>query len=221
MNELNTLLSENLIFSVPLFIVIGIALLEGTLTLIGFGLSSIVDSIFPELNIETPEIESNGLTFSELFGWINKGRVPTLILLIIFLWLFSIIGLLIQHTNMILNNYYLNIYLVIIISLTLSIPTTRYFSYILSKIIPKDETSAISSNMFTGNECEIILGEATNHNFAEAKFKDSFNQIHYIRVISLLESDSFKKGDIAFIHSQINEKDFYIIKSINENLSRI
>jgi len=217
MNELNELLSNNLLFSIPVSIVMIIAILEGVLTLIGFGMSATLDSIFPEVDIPEVDISDidNGTSFSEIFGWINKGRVPVLIIFIIFFTSFGLIGLIIQNYYFSLHSEYFNQFFVFIISFCLSLPITRYLSSIIGRIMPKDETSAISNELFVGNIAEIVIGKATHNKFTEAKFKDTFGQTHYIRVKALIEGDSFEKGDKVFIHSKINDKDFFVIEDIN------
>ena len=92
------LANENLPFTVALAVMFGIAVLEGVMALMGFALSGVLDSLLPDMDfdieadvyadLETPS------PFSRLLGWLRVGKVPMLMLLIIFLTGFGLIGLL-------------------------------------------------------------------------------------------------------------------------------
>jgi len=215
MNEILELANSNPIFSTAIAIVFIIGVLEGVLSLIGAGMSSMLDSIMPELDIEIDMPDSGISTFSEVFGWLNKGRVPMLMIVLTFLTSFGLIGLITQFIWFSISGSYLYTLLVLPIAIIGSLPVVRIFSVILSKIMPRDETTAISTDQFIGGICTIVSGKASSTNFVEAKFKDQFNETHYIMVKSLNENETFEAKSEAFIHSKISEKRFLIIKTPN------
>jgi hypothetical protein len=61
-------------------------------------------------------------------------------------------------------------------------PLVRVAAKLISKIIPKDETTAIHSDDLIGRTAKIILGEAKPNSPAQAKVKDQFGQMHYVLV---------------------------------------
>jgi len=203
------LLNENPLFEISLLIVFFIGTLEILLTVVGIGLSQIFDSIIPESEIGT---------VSELFSWINKGKVPILILFLTFLTFFGIIGLFIQYISLNILNSQINNYIAIIFAFILSLPIVRIMSAFIAKIMPKDETDIIQRKSFEGKIAIITLGNATKEKAAEAKFKDDFGTTHYILVKPLNEEETFKEGDSVFIayNDPEDQTIFYIVKDPNK-----
>jgi len=81
---------ENFYFGVALGLMLGIALLEGISTLFGVALSGVVDSI---LNLDiggdfdfdpATDIDADN-ALSKMFSWLRIGKVPVIMLLIVFL----------------------------------------------------------------------------------------------------------------------------------------
>ena len=73
-------------FTAAILVMFGIALLEGVGLLFGAGISSIVDSLFPSLDVDVdlPDSGHDGI-LSKFSGWINYRKVPVLILFVCFL----------------------------------------------------------------------------------------------------------------------------------------
>ena len=215
MENLLLILGNNPVFATALFVLLGIAVLEGILSLLGFGVTSIFDTFFPEADIPSIEVDNPSTTFSELFSWLNKGRVPVVMLFISFLGAFGTIGIFIQENLNYFMGYRLNVYIAIAISLIISFPIIRYFSIILGRILPKDETTAVSKSSFIGNYATIILGTATYTNFVQAKFIDIYNQEHYVMVQSGSKTDIFKEGDQCLLMKELESGVFLVMKDPN------
>ncbi len=121
------LAGPNTPFAVALGLMIAIALAEGVGTLMGLGLSSMIDSLLPEVDLpdaDLPEIDAPDFDadvsggafpgdietvaagtdasgagqgiFSQILGWLCFGRVPALIILVIFLTGFGLVGYVLQ-----------------------------------------------------------------------------------------------------------------------------
>ncbi len=97
------LAQENLPFTISLGLMVGIGLLEGVTTLLGFGVSSFIESLLPDFDIDLDldadaDISHGGdigsaSALSKMLSWFNIGRVPILVLFILFLLGFGIMGL--------------------------------------------------------------------------------------------------------------------------------
>lgn len=217
MLEISSLLEHNQLFSVTLAIVFIIGIMEGLLSLVGVGMSAMLDSFMPELDINVDMPDTQISTFSEIFGWINKGRVPMLMLVLTFMTFFGLIGLNIQSVWFHFTGHYIYTVIVAVISFILAMPFVSYFSLVLSKVMPRDETTAISTKTFIGETCTIINEAATDHKFVEAKFKDLFGEVHYIMVKSADKGVVFHRGAKGLIVSQINDKKFLISSNVSSN----
>ena len=65
-------------FSVALALMFGIAILEGVTSLLGFALSSVIDSLLPDLDLEVDlaaEMETPS-PLSRMLSWLRVGQVP-------------------------------------------------------------------------------------------------------------------------------------------------
>lgn len=205
---------ENYIFSAAIFLMLGIAVLEGLLMVVGFGISNTIQHMFP--NIDAPELELQTTeinTFTEFFSWLKKGKVPVLMLFIVFLTVFGLIGLGLQYLTM--NK--VSQYIMIIPTLIVSLPIVSYTSLYLSKIMPRDETTAVSKITFVGKIAEITNGTTMKGMPTEAKVVDDFNYTHYIMVEPLSEAETFKKGDKVLVYSIKNDTIFYITEESVKN----
>lgn len=213
MNETTFLLElakNNQIFSIALSIVFIVGTLEMVFSLVGASISSLFEGILPDIDIPDTDTD-NFSSFADIFSWLNKGRVPLIMIFLIFLTFFGLSGLIIQAIAFYLKSSYLFTPVAVIIAFIVTLPLTRLSSVFLAKIMPRDETTVVSTNSFIGETCEIVLGTATYEKFVEAKIKDQFNETHYIMVKAANEGESFHKGDKVFIKSKINNKKFTVI----------
>ncbi|WP_288129053.1 YqiJ family protein [Microbulbifer sp.] len=185
----------NQLFTGALVLMLMIAVLEGVMTLIGAGLSDLLDNLLPDfdINAEVPDTGlSGGLT--KLLGWLRFGEVPALILLIAFLVSFGISGLLIQ---MFLEAYLgtlLPAWILAMPVLLLALPQVRFVGNIMRRFAIRDETEAVGRDSFVGRKAVITLGEATAGSPAEARFSDEFGTTHYVMVEPYDEDEMFSQG---------------------------
>ena len=204
-------------FSIAILLMFSIALLEGVGLLLGASISSMLDTIMPDFDVDVDvDVSQNGLT--KLLGWMNVGRVPLLIIIVAFLTVFGLVGFILQIFVYGLIGIYLNVFIAVAITLVITLPFTRSFTNVLQKILPQDETSAISSRDFIGKVVTITLGEATLANPAEAKFTDIHGQTHYLMVEPQESGITFKQGE-SVILSKKNNSGFYAIKNENKILN--
>lgn len=212
--------SNNLAFTIALVIMLIIAILEGLGTVLGYGLSSALEGIAPELDLDTSidaDVGTSG-ALSRFLGWLRIGKVPILMLLIIFLFLFGIIGLFVQICVKESLGFFLHFILAIPIAIVLSLPCVRVLGGLIEKLMPKDETTAVSSISLIGRVATITLGVARVNYSAEAKVRDQHGLTHYIRVEPESEEFEFKQGDEVLLVS-MNENIYKAISNPNHHLS--
>jgi len=182
-----------------------IALLEGVSTVLGAGIFSFIDSLLPDLDVDadldSPDFDSAG-PFSKLLSWFRIGEVPAIMLLVIFLTAFGLIGLGLQSVAQRTLGGLMPGSVASIPAVLLGFPIVRLCGGILGKIMPKDETEAVSETSFIGRIAVITLGTASSGSPAEAKLKDQFGQTHYVMVEPDEADEQLGKGTKIVLISQ-------------------
>ncbi|KAF1011482.1 MAG: Inner membrane protein YqiJ [Acinetobacter bereziniae] len=177
--------SSNLLFSVSLCLML-LGLVECLLLIIGSSSQGFLDQFIPDQLLDThhPDLElhtEHGF-FVQLLDWLYLGRIPVLVWLIIFLTVYALFGFIVQTIFYHFTEHYFSIWVIAPASLILCMPIVRTCAALISKILPKDETTAIYSDELIGRTAQIILGEAKQNSPAQAKVIDQFGQTHYVLV---------------------------------------
>lgn len=153
------------------------------------GLSGLLDNLIPDSLLEADLDTDLDLDFDsdlslglKALDWLYVGRIPTMILLILFIGSFCISGILIQQLSLSILGNYISPWLASLDALVISIPLLKVLAALLYPIIPKDETTAISGNALVGQSAKIVIGYASPGQPAQAKTQDAHGQIHYIMV---------------------------------------
>ncbi|MFP4415986.1 MAG: YqiJ family protein [Chitinispirillaceae bacterium] len=190
--------TENLPFSIALTMMIGIGLLEGISAVIGFGFSQILENLLPEIDAPTVDLPDVYIDpdvvldsgadlrtpslLTRFIGWIKIREVPILVVLVVFLTIFSLSGFVIQSVARQLMTVFLPWYIAVLPAFVITLPMVRGCSLLLSKCVIKDETTAVSTSSFIGKIATITLGTARKGLPAQAKLKDKYGQVHYVMV---------------------------------------
>jgi hypothetical protein len=187
---------EMLPFAVALGLVVLLAVVEAASLLLGGSLSAGLDSAHDGLHADVghadighaaaghlhvePHVEPGA--FAKLLDWLCVGRVPALILLIIFLCGFGFSGLAIQGGITALAGHALHPVLASVGAAAAALPITRLGGTLFARIMPRDQTEAVSRDSFVGRVAVVTAGTARRGLPAEAKLRDAFGQTHYLRV---------------------------------------
>lgn len=193
------LANQNLPFAVALVLMLLIAILEGVTTILGMGLSGFLDSLMPEMDVDIdldmdvdmdvdmdadidgPDFHT-GTPLTKMLSWLRIGQVPVLVLLVIFLTAFGLFGLGTQSVALRLTGRLMPSIAAAGIALLLALPMVRMFGGILARVMPKDETEAVSEKSFIGLVAVITTGTARHGGAAQGKLQDRHGQTHYIMI---------------------------------------
>lgn len=192
--------SQNMPFTVALVVMLGIAILEGVTTILGAALSSLLDTLVPDIELGLDaDMEGAGAgspdALTRLLGWLRVGKVPVLMILVIFLTAFGLLGLGIQSLAAASINILLPAWLAVVPALIISLPVVRILAGLLERVMPKDETEAVSEESFIGRIAMITLGAARVGNPAQAKVRDEHGLSHYIMLEPDVEGEEFQTGE--------------------------
>lgn len=184
------------LFDTPAFAPFAIAglvlLILLAVEMLGFffgGMSGFLDNLLPDalvdadfdadLSVDADTDLSLGL---KALDWLYVGRIPTMILLILFIASFCIAGYVIQQVSFSVLGHYLSPWLASLDALVISFPLLKLVAALIYPIIPKDETTAISGDSLVGSSARILIGHASIGSPAQAKLTDKHGQTHYIMV---------------------------------------
>lgn len=177
-------------FSVAFALMFGIFIFEMVLlTIGGFNL----ESIFPDMDVDfEPDVSagfSDALASLTLFG-----KIPFIIMIALLTGGFGMSGLVLQNLAQAMLGTTLPLWLAIIIAVPCALLFTRATGGLIAKIIPKEVSFAVSRQDFIGQVAIINIGTATLELPAEAKLKDAYGNLHYVRVRPETEDESYPPG---------------------------
>jgi len=159
-------------FAISAAIMVTLAGIELLTMIIGFSISELIGKDFA---LETESHSAIG----GLFLWINAGRLPLLILLILALGMFAIAGFLLQGIAHSVGTA-IPVALAAVAAAALSLPAIRIASRGIARIIPRDETYAVNEADFVGHIAEVSIGPLDQGLPGKVRLKDVFGNWHSV-----------------------------------------
>ena len=130
-----------------------------------------------------------------LLTLLGIGRVPFMVWLATFLLAFAALGLGIQELADSLTGAPLYSWLAAVFAGGAALPVTALVARPLGRILPHDETSAVSTASLVGRRATITDGTARFGSPARARVKDVHGHAHYVMVEPHEASSEFLSGD--------------------------
>jgi len=174
-------------FAVALGVTFAIAVVEIAGLLFGMQPSAAIDSALPDFDIDmdgphldTPPMEMGPL--SVLLSWLSFGRVPALVVLVLLFSSFGLLGFIEQEAMRRTFGFALDPWIASVPAAIGAAFVTRHAGRALGRIIPKEETDAVSTGSFVGRVATVFRGTASSGRPAEAKLTDIHGKTHYLLV---------------------------------------
>ena len=171
----------NLPFSVALIVMLLIGLIEA------IGLGASVAHLHVDVDAHVDGIDP--------LAWLGVGRIPLLMVIVVFLAVFGLIGLALQQVAAELTGAPLSTWLAGPAAALAALPLTGLGARGLGRILPQDETTAVSLDTLVGRRGEITIGTARRGSPAQARVRDVHGQVHYVMVEPHEESHPLAAGD--------------------------
>lgn len=170
-------------FGAALAVMVGLAIIEGAGLLLATHPSGWVEDLLPD------HPDSDGV-----LGWLHIGKVPLLVLFILFLAGFALAGYVVQATVHSFTGALLPAWLASLPAVLAGISTLRGVGGLIARIAPGDETTAISEQDLVGRSAVVIAGTARAGLAAQAKVRDTHGRNHYVMVEPDVDGQTFTEG---------------------------
>src|ERR1700754_202777 len=168
---------ESAPYLIATLLMLFIAMIEGLALLVGMSASHWLDSLLPEAAADTAE----GIADS-ILGWLHVGKVPLLVLIVVFLATFAVLGF---AANMVVHGLfgiYIPAWLGAPAACVASLPVVRFAGRSLAWLLPREQTYAVSLDSLVGRIATVIAGTARLGNPAQAKVTTEHGKVLYVMV---------------------------------------
>jgi membrane protein implicated in regulation of membrane protease activity len=188
-------------FAFAAAVLFGLVLLEIASVVIGASFSTTVDSFLGEGDVggEAPGLLGNGLAF------LNAGRVPLIVLMMIVLSLFTTTGVILQFAASAVWAP-LPATPAALVALVASLPLTRWTSRLIARVIPQDETYAVEDEHFIGRMGVVTVGPVQEGAVARIKIQDQWGNWHFPRVRPATRTDVLPNGTNVLVIDRIGRE---------------
>jgi membrane protein implicated in regulation of membrane protease activity len=156
---------ENLPFAVALVLMLMIGAVEA----VGLGVGAAGVDAGPDLDGD-----------ADLLGWLGVGRIPLLMLIVLLLALFGMIGIAGQQIAAAVLGAPLSPWIAGPAAFVASLPFTGLAARGLARIMPQDETTAVSLEELVGLRATVVVGTARQGSPARASVRDRHGLTHYV-----------------------------------------
>lgn len=194
-------------FGSALAVMVGLSVIEGAGLLLSTSPSHWLDSLIPD----QPHILDGPL------GWLHVGKVPFLVLIILFLAGFAVCGYAVQTIAFTVLGGLLPAWVASIPAALTGISTVRAIGALLARIAPGDETSAVSEQSLIGRAGVVVRGNAKADFAAEAKVRDAHGRVHYVMVEPDFPDQTFAEGTDVLLVKKVGAR-FRCIKNPHPEL---
>lgn len=176
---------ENLPFVGAGFLLIGLMILQ---------FSGLTD-FAPDLDSDMDgDVDGAGVA-DGLLSFLGLGRLPLMIWLALLLLMFMLIGFAGQQILQSLTGMLLSPWLAAPAATLAALPATAILARPLGRIMPKDETTAVSIDSLVGRFAVLDLGTAKKGSPARAKALDIHGHPHFVMVEPDNEGQQFTSGE--------------------------
>jgi hypothetical protein len=195
--------------NVPFFAALLLMLLIGVVEALGLGGGATL--------AEGVDADGDALGHPSLLNWLNVGKLPLLMLIVVFLFSFGLVGLVLQQLLAGIFGRPGPWWLAVPLAVAAALPFTRLFGRLVAKILPGDETTAVSRETLVGRWATIVTGKAEVGSAAQARVRDAHGQTHYVMIEPDDAGEVFEEGSQVIIVRHAGAR-FFAIQNTSASL---
>ncbi|MET0533504.1 MAG: YqiJ family protein [Steroidobacter sp.] len=195
------LATETWPFSAAVLLMVLIALVEGVALLVGGSVSESLQDLFPDPGESMPGVH-------QALGWLHVGRVPILVLLVLFLAGFALTGFGLNLIAQRMFGFWVPTLLSIPVAFVATLPFVRVAGAGVARVIPQDQTFAVSFDSLVGRVGTIVNGTARPGYPAQARVPNEHGQNIYVMVEPEAVGLTFQSGERVLLTRLISGSRF-------------
>lgn len=180
----------------PFAIALGLMLALVVLQFIGLG--DVLDGADADVDLDVDGAHSAGFLEGTM-SLLGIGRVPLLIWLMMYLLVFAAIGVFGQQLIIALLGAPLATWLAGLCAGAAALPVNGVLARPLARLLPKDETTAVSVDSLVRRDAEIQTGSARRGSPARAKVVDHFGHAHFVMVEPHDDDAVLTEGEVVML----------------------
>ena len=197
-------------FAVASLLILGIAAIEGIALLIGTSVAGWLDSLHH--SPDTPDAPDSWL------GWLQVGKVPLLILVILFLALFALAGFVLDLVAVGVFGVLVPAPIAAPVAAAAALPLMRVCAGGIARLIPRDQTYAVSLDTLVGRVAVIVSGTARLGYPAQGKVTSEHGQVLYVMVEPDAADVTFAPPDAVLLVKRLTGTRFQAIRNPRPDL---
>lgn len=179
---------ETVPFGIAFGVLLGIAVLEGVGAFLAASPSQWIEDLLP-----IKDVDADGIVDGPL-GWLHVGRVPLLVLVVIFLLGFAVGGYALQMVIKGVFGGYAPALIASLPAFLIGLSSVRGLGAVLVHIIPRDESSSISEESFIGRAGVLMGATAAVGRAGQIRLRDAHGRSHYLMVEPDVDGELFEEG---------------------------
>ena len=206
-------------FAVASLLILSIAVIEGVALLIGTTATGWLDSLLhhsPDALLhhspDAPESPDSWL------GWLHLGKVPLLVLVVLFLALFALIGFALDLAAVGVFGAMIPPLIAAPVAAVAALPLMRVCAGGIAHLIPSDQTYAVSLDTLVGRVAVIVSGTARLGYPAQGKVTSEHGQVLYVMVEPDAADVTFVQNDAVLLVKQLSGTRFQAIRNPRPDL---
>jgi len=151
-------------------------------------------------------------------GWLHLGKVPVLVLVVVFLALFALVGFALDLIAAGVFGTLIPPLIAAPVAAVAALPLMRICAGSIAHLIPSDQTYAVSLDTLVGRVAVIVSGTARLGYPAQGKVTSEHGQVLYVMVEPDTADVTFVQNDAVLLVKQLSGTRFQAIRNPRPDL---
>jgi hypothetical protein len=214
------LATETWPFAAAGLLMLSIAAIEGIALLIGTTAAGWLDTLLhhsPDALHHSPDAPGADTPDSWL-GWLHFGKVPVLVLVVLFLALFALCGFALDIAALDVFGILIPPLIAAPVAAVAALPLVRACAGGVARLVPRDQNFAVSLDTLVGRVAVIVSGTARLGYPAQGKVTSEHGQVLYVMVEPDAPEVTFAQYDAVLLVKRLGATRFQAIRNPRPDL---